>query len=120
MCVNGYPTKSHCLKDQHGETRNVSMDRVKMSYIAMMKMSSTKAPIDLSTCDTIHDKSMQMACEEYPVMESFDEEGWALPVRAFFRYSKCQKKILYDLFIQDEETNKKLTPEQVVGEIRSH
>ena len=59
-----------------------------------------------------------MAYAEYPVMEYFTKEGWALPVQSNSRYSVNQKKILYNLFMQGEDSNKKVTPDQAVQEIR--
>ena len=64
------------------------------------------------------DKSIDMACAEYPVMEHMNKEGWALPVRSNFQYSEDQKKILYEFFIKGQKSKKKATPEKAVAEIR--
>ena len=63
------------------------------------------------------DKSINMACAEYLVMEYMNKERWALPVRRNFQYSEDQKKILYGLFIKGQKS-KKVTPEEANAEIR--
>ena len=42
-------------------------------------------------------------------MNSFNEMGWALPSRAFFRYTERQRKILYNIFTSGRDKNKKAT-----------
>ena len=116
--------EAHRIKGDHDteKTKDVSsssMDQVKKSYIAMMKMSSPKGPMMTGEAGNSHDLSMDMACAQFPTMESFQIEGWALPVRSTFRFSKPQKKILYEMFISGEKNNKKFTAQQAVEEIRS-
>ena len=65
-----------------------------------------------------HNVSMNMACAEIPVMASFLKPGYALPVRAYFRYNTRQTEILYRLFIEGEKSGKKVTATEAVDEIR--
>ena len=109
----------HCLVGNHdtvGGVKVTSMDLVKMSYINMMKMSAPKT--QMMTNEDSCSSNMTTVCEEIEVMSSFREKGWALPVRAFFRFNDRQKKLLYNMFIAGEKTNKKFTAEQAVQEIR--
>ena len=93
------------------------MDKVKKSYVSLMKVSTPNTTIDVRSEESFN-MSMDIACTQHPVMDSFNIQGWALPTRSSFRYSTNQKKILYELFMQGEKNNKKLTPEQVQQEIR--
>ena len=63
------------------------------------------------------DKSIDMACAEYPVMDYMNIEGWVPQVRSNFRYSEDQKNILYGLFIKGQKS-KKVIPEEANAEIR--
>ena len=111
-CSQVFETKNsyeaHCLGNNH--------DAIREKFF--MKISSANAMIgadigDVSSLNII----MNMACARYPVMDTFTKQGWGLPTRSSFRYSAKQKKVLYELFMQGERNNKKLTPEQVQQEI---
>ena len=113
--------ESHCLNGDHDmeKSDNSSMDQVRKKYVAMMKMSSPKGPMMVTDeGESPHNVSMNMACAEIPVMESFSKPGYALPVRAYFRYNTRQTEILYRLFIEGEKSGKKVTATQAVDEIR--
>ena len=45
--------------------------------------------------------------------------GWALPQKSFTRFSFCQLKYIYDLFIQGETTGRKATPEKVFNDVKN-
>ena len=76
-----------------------------------MKISSPISSImNVSQGSSYMDKSMDMACAEYPVTEYMNKEAWTLPVRSNFRYSEDLKKILYALFIKGQKSKKKVTP----------
>ena len=45
--------------------------------------------------------------------------GWALPQKCFTRFSFCQLKYIYDLFIQGETTGCKATPEKVFNDMKN-
>ena len=47
------------------------------------------------------------------IINTFKQHGWALPIRSNFRYSAKQKSLLYKYFIAGEESDKKMSPEQV-------
>ena len=108
--------EAHCLRGDHDglkDRQNVSsMDQVKKSYISMMKISAPKVPMTYGAAST-------SSRTEVAVMSSFNEMGWALPSRAFFRYTDRQKKILYDIFTSGRDSNKKATAEQAVQVIRN-
>ena len=53
-----------------------------------------------------------------PLPETFGSEGCALPVRKIFKHYYKQKKILFDCFIQEETTGRKMTPKDVRNMIR--
>ena len=44
--------------------------------------------------------------------------GWSLPVRKRARFTDKQRKLLYNIFIQGEESGKKVSPQQVHLQIR--
>ena len=114
--------EAHCLRDEHDNIiqQKSSMDKVKSSYVMLMKMSTPSASLNISAGSSATNTSMDMACAEYPVMEFLNQKGWALPVRSKFRFNDRQKRILYDLYMQGEKSNKKVTPEQAVQVIRKN
>ena len=64
------------------------------------------------------DKSMDIACAEYPVIEYIKKVTWSLPVRSNFQYLEDQEMMLYGLFTIGQKNKKKVTPEEAVAEIR--
>ena len=108
------------IHDAQELQQNVSVqDKIKNSYVSLMKISPPISSImNVNQGSSYMNKSMDMTCAGYPVMEYMNKEGWALPVRSNFRYSEDQKKILYGLFIKGQKSKKKVTPEEAVAEIR--
>ena len=51
--------------------------------------------------------------QNIPLLGTFNNEEWALPVQKSFKYSYKQKKILFDCFMQGETTGRKMTPKDV-------
>ena len=45
--------------------------------------------------------------------------GWVLPQKHFTRFSFCQLKYIYDLFIKGETTGCKATPEKVFSDMKN-
>ena len=95
--------EGHCLGSKHDTIKEkTSMDKVKKSYVSLMKVSTPNTTIDVRSEESFN-MSMDIACTQHPVMDSFNIQGWALPTRSSFRYSTNQKKILYELFMQGEK-----------------
>ena len=44
--------------------------------------------------------------------------GWGLPVRERTRFTANRRKLLYDIFIQEEESWKKISPQEAHLQIR--
>jgi len=95
-----------------------TMNKVKSEFIKRMKGSvMSHTPRQSDKCN-ISQLNMEEALKISPLIGFFSNEGWALPVRSTFRYTKAQKKILYDIFINGEKTNKKMSAEQAELVIR--
>ena len=94
------------------------MDFVRSSYINKMKNSSmTHLPLNKTISDPA-DITMQEAAMKSQTFASISTVGWALPIRSNFRFSLTQKKILYKLFMNGEQTGQKMSAEEAELEVR--
>ena len=97
----------------HSSQITSAMDKVKKSFVSKMKSSSQPhLPISEDIL-TISDVTLKTACEQFPIMSSFQGVGWALPVRSTFRFSYGQSSLLYTYFMEGEQAGKKMSPDQV-------
>ena len=93
--------EEHLLSEQHSPLITKSMvHRAKHSYITISSLqlstsSISYSPGKVSTFSTIYG------------------EGWVLPLRKQFWYTKNQKKLFFEIFMAGEESGKKMSPEQV-------
>ena len=75
----------HCLRgihdDQELQPNALVQDKIKNSYVSLIKISSPISTIMNVNQGSIYmDKRVGMTCAQYPVMEYMNKEGWALPV----------------------------------------
>ena len=63
--------------------------------------------------------SFSEVIQNIPLLGTFANEGWVLPVQKSFKYSYKQKKILFDCFMQGEATGRKMVPKDVHSMIRA-
>ena len=87
-------------------------------------MKSVSLPKYFGGCsiDTINVKenvTMTEICEKNPLIQVFQNPGWAMPVRSTFRYNARQKQLLHKCFKEGEETGKKMSPQQVEQTLHS-
>ena len=89
-----------------------SMDKVKQAYVTRMQNSSQSHFPESHYGYKTAAIDVNIACDLYPSLLSICSIGWALPVRSVFRFSFTQKKILHNIFIDGEKSNKKMSAEQ--------
>lgn len=78
-----------------------------------MKMLSQNHTPVTDKDNSVSDISLTEAAKLVPLIQVFEKEGWALPVRSTFRYTYKQKKLLYDFFMEGEISGKKMRADQV-------
>ena len=97
--------EEHLLLEQHNLLITKSMvDRAKDSYITRMKSLFSESSLQSST-PSISDSPGKVSA-----FSTIYGEGWALPLRKQFRYTKKQKKLLFEIFMAGEESGKKMSP----------
>ena len=116
-CKDNFETEleleCHVLSGKHSSVKKIStMDRIKESFSNRMKGTITSTPLQTSS---IH---FETSRSSKPILQPFNEMGWALPIRKKTRFTDKQKKLLYDIFIQGEESGKKNSPHQAHLQIR--
>ena len=100
--------EKYILENNHSfSIINTSLDKVKSKFITKMKLSAVNN-LPLSTNCRI--SSIQ---SYYPLLDIFNEEGWALHTRSKFRFNDKQKTLLWQYFIDGEKSGKKKKPEEV-------
>ena len=77
-----------------------------------MKGTITSSPMQTSS---IH---FETSSSSKPVMQPVNELGWGLPVRRRTIFTDKQRKLLYDIFIEREESGKKVFPQEAHLQIR--
>ena len=112
-CKENFQTESeleqHLLTGKHTISCKVSiMDQVKKSFIYSMKRNSSLASLD--NLDDIRATSARNNSET--TMQYFSPMGWALPVKKKTKFSQKQRTMLFELFMQGEESGKKVSAEQ--------
>ena len=108
-----FELECHALSEKHSGVKKIStMDQIKESFINRMKGTITSSSLQTSS---IHFETSS-SCK--PVIQPFHEMGWSLPVRKRTRFTDKQRKLLYDIFIQGEESGKKVSPHQAHLQIR--
>ena len=101
------------LFEQHNPLIIKSMvDRAKHSDVTRMKSSFSESSLQSST-SSISDSPGKVS-----TFNTIYGESWALPLRKQLRYTKKQKKLLFEIFMAGEEPGKKMSPEQVHHELR--
>ena len=103
---------NHMLSADHSvlslATAKSMTDRAKLSYISKMKnanLSSSDSQLPLNSVTNTTTVNGQ---------QNFTSiTGWGLPKRKPFRYSTKQKTLLMEMFLEGEESGKKMSPEQV-------
>ena len=81
-----------------------------MSFTERMKLTSQHYHPTSSSTSTNPDGTVSQGYKNF-----FQLQGWALPIRRKFKFSIKQKKLLYDYFMQDETSGKKLSTDQVLA-----
>ena len=110
----------HMLSEQHEIKKpRSSLDNVRASFVQQIKASSQLHTGSISTEVELADLTLPEVLAENPLMQRITNQGWALPIRLFFRYSYKQKKMLYDIFMAGERTGKKKSPDEVELILRS-
>ena len=85
-----------------------------------MKVTSAAHQVSSSTAFEISEQSIESALKSAPLFKLVTKQGWAIPTVETFRYSYEQKKFLYDIFMNGQETGKKKSPEEVELLARNH
>lgn len=80
------------------------MDQIIESFINKIKGTFTSSALQTSG---MHFETWSSS---KPVIQPFNEMGWGLPVRERTRFTDNWRKLLYDIFIQEEESWKKDFP----------
>ena len=116
LCTDVFETlaeyERHLLSEKHTITNQDStMDKVRASYVTKMKVASQKHSYSTSTESEIATVTLSESLSTCPLMKEIAEQGWALPHRSNFKYSYEQKVLLYDIFMEGEKTNKKMSPQ---------
>ena len=95
------------------------MDRVKQIFIDKMICSAQLHHPYVSSFFEKDNVSFSEVIQNIPLLGTFANEGWALPVQKSFKYSYKQKKNLFDCFMQGETTGRKMTPKDVHSMIKA-
>ena len=122
-CKETFPNEisydRHLQAGIHNKTgKKTSMDEARSIFANKMKVASQGHQPDYAMSQTLAEIDIKTACELYPTMSLFLNEGWALPTHTYFRFDNTQKKLLYKYFIEGEKSGKKMSPEQVEKLIR--
>ena len=105
--------EEHMLSEKHTiENQTSSMDKVRATYVAQMKVSSQLHSVLASTECNLADVMLSESLIACPMMKRISGQGWGLPHRVSFRYTYEQKIILYNIFMEGEKTNKKKSAEE--------
>lgn len=88
------------------------MDQIIESFINKIKGTFTSSALQTSG---MHFETWSSS---KPVIQPFNEMGWGLPVRERTRFTDNWRKLLYDIFIQEEESWKKISPQEAHLQIR--
>ena len=100
--------EEHMLSGLHNVANSTSwLDQVRKSFVQKMKITSQ---LHMPVISRAEEKVIETVPD---CMKVFESQGWALPIRSKFRFSKQQKSLLYGYFIDGEESGKKMSPEQV-------
>jgi hypothetical protein len=111
---NEHELDEHILGNVHNYIQpRTSEDRVKLAYAK--RMHSLTGQIENEAQTT---KSENATQKPRNPNEEFEKEGWALPTRKKTRFSLKQKGYLYDLFMNGEETGRKIRPEEAVRKMQ--
>ena len=104
----------HLLQDTHSfASKTTSMDIVKNHFDELVHQSSHK--ITASINQPSHSGSAKRTIlNKLNELNEFEKQGWALPKKNVTRFTYWQRKFIYDIFTQGEDTKKKITPEKVV------
>ena len=109
----------HMLSGKHEQMSSTSsMDRVKQSYVDRMKGSGIMKSTPLLQVSPNNQMSFDEANLASPSFQKLSMMGWALPIRSYFRFTSRQKALLYDIFIEGEESGKKSSAEEASLRIR--
>ena len=112
--------EEHVLAGSHkGSVEISSMDRVKQIFIDKMICSAQLHHPYVSSFVEKDNVSFSEVIQNIPLLGTFTNEGWALPVQKSFKYSYKQKKNLFDCFMQGETTGRKMTPKDVHSMIKA-
>ena len=106
--------EGYVLAGSHkGSTEIYSMDRLKQIIIDKIICSAHFHHPYVSSFVEKDNVSFPEVIQNIPLLGTFNNEEWALPVQKSFKYSYKQKKILFDCFMQGETTGRKMTPKDV-------
>ena len=100
------------------EKTRTSMDSVYNKFVTKMKKSSMTKILSGPAERYSNSKLDLVNCQNSPIFSEFNEMGSCLPMRKNFRFREHQKRILLKVFMKDENSGKKVTPEMAAQEIR--
>ena len=110
----GEELNQHMVTGVHDAVKHSStLDKVRSSFVYMMKVSSAEHQVCASTNVNMSDRKLKEACAKVQLMKDLSNQGWAIPKREFFRFSKEQEIFLFEQFDEGQRTGKKKSPEEV-------
>ena len=107
-----------CSEWIQAEKTRTSMDSVHNKILNKMKKSSMTNILSEPAERSSNSKLDVVNGQNSPTFSEFNEMGSCLPMRKNFRFREHQKRILLKVFMKDENSGKKVTPEMAAQEIR--
>ena len=93
------------------------MDSVRNTFVNKMKKSSMTNILSKPAERSSNSKLDLVNFQNSLTFSEFSEMGSCLPVQKNFRFKDSQKRILLQLFMEGENSGKKVTPEMAAQEI---
>ena len=106
-----------CSEWSQTEKRRTSMDSVCNKYVNKMKKSSMTNIFSEPAERSSNTKLDIINYQNSPTFSKFNEMGSCSPVRQNFRFKEPQKRISLQLFMEGENSGKKVTSEMAAQEI---
>ena len=107
-----------CSEWIQAEKTRTLMDSKRNKFVNKMKKSSMTNILSEPAERSTNSKLNIVNCQNSPTFSKFNEMGSCLPVRKNFRSKEPQKRISLQLFMEGENSGKKVTPGMAAQEIR--